>query len=168
MKKVLAAVLVVCVVLAAGAAFAQQGNGKIREHRNQQAMNHPEIAQQQPGKFQPQPRPFAGQPGPEQCHEFGGHCGRGHRNFTPDMPPEIREKAADLAKLRIDLEEALSANPMNKAKALEVFAKMQKLENEVESWRFEKKLERIEEFRKQMELNKNVPPKPMPKEAPEK
>ena len=89
------------------------------------------------------------------------------------MPPEIREKAAELAKLRVDLEEALTSKPVNKAKALDVHAKMQKLENEIDTWRFEQKLEHMEDFRKQMELNKKIPPaKPMPKEeakdAPEK
>ena len=140
MKKVLAAVLVLCVVLTAGAALAQPE----REHRNHQQFNNP-------GMNAP----------------HGEFCRPGHKgmNFTPDMPKEIREKAAELAKLRVDLEEAMTSRPINKAKALETFAKMQKLENEIESWKFEKKLERIEDFRKQHELNKKVPPeKPMPKE----
>ena len=34
--------------------------------------------------------------------------------FTPDMPKEIREKVAEMAKLKIDLEEALSSRPVNK------------------------------------------------------
>ena len=165
MKKVLVAVLTVCVVLAAAAAFAQPEAGQIREHRNQQMMNHPGVGQ---------PRAFEGQgKAPRPCPEFGGRCGRGQRTFAPDMPPEIREKAAELAKLRVDLEEALTSKPVNKAKALDVHAKMQKLENEIDTWRFEQKLERMEDFRKQRELNKKIPPaKPMPKEeakdAPEK
>ena len=82
-------------------------------------------------------------------------------NFTPDMPKEIREKAAELAKLRVDLEEAMSSEPINKAKALDTYAKMQKLEQEIKAWRFAQKLERIEEFKKHRELKKKVPPAPM-------
>ena len=176
MKKVLAAVLVLCVVLAAGAAFAQQGNSK-RRGQQQPMMGQQEFkaqAQGQPEKFPPMPPRFEGQgKAPRPCPEFGGRCGRGQRTFAPDMPPEIREKAAELAKLRVDLEEALTSKPVNKAKALDVHAKMQKLENEIDTWRFEQKLEHMEDFRKQMELNKKIPPaKPMPKEeakdAPEK
>ena len=84
---------------------------------------------------------------------------RPHRgNFTPDMPKEIREKATELAKLRIDLEEAMTSRPLNKEKALEVHAKMQKVEQEVEAWRFAQRLERIEEMQKQRELNRTIPP----------
>lgn len=79
----------------------------------------------------------------------------GHRIFTPDMPKEIREKAADLAKLRIDLEEAMTSRPINKEKALDVHAKMQKVQQEIETWRFTKRLERIEARQK-----KGLPPAP--------
>lgn len=186
MKKVLATVVTVCVVFGAAAAFAQgagrhvnqqqtnhpklewqdkavDANSPAREHRNQQAMNHPE--------FNGKP-PFAGKvPGSGSCPGFGfeggRHCRGGFRgmNFTPDMPQEIREKAAELAKLRVDLEEAISSDPINKAKALETHAKMQKLEQEIGAWRFAQKLERMEEFRKQMKLNREVPPAPVKEEA---
>ena len=173
MKKALAVIVTVCVVLAAGSAFAhvnqQQANHPnmdfrtngepIGEHRNQQLGNHPGMM-----NFQCQPDGNFDGRGPRQG--FGGHCRNGRRgmNFTPDMPKEIREKAAELAKLRIDLEEAMSSDPINKAKALDTHAKMQKLKQEIEAWRFAQKLERIEEFRKQMKLNREVPPAPMKKE----
>ena len=64
--------------------------------------------------------------------------------FTPDMPKEIREKVAEMAKLKIDLEEALSSKPVNKEKAFDVHAKIQKLGLEIEDWKFKKKVERIE------------------------
>ena len=154
MKKVLAVVLAVCVVFGAGAALAQQdsSSNQVRERRNQQAMNHPNMnGQRQQGDFQGRPMQFDS----EGRRGSGRHCGD-NRTFTPDMPKEIREKAAELAKLRVDLEEALSSRPINKAKALEVHAKMQKLENEIDTWRFAKKLERMEEFMKQRELNKKA------------
>ena len=164
MKKVIAVVAVVCVMFAAGSALAQQ-----REHRNQQQMNHPQIMRNAPEfgpRFQNVSGDFRGPRG-DFRPEFPGfgsrHCGfegRGHRGptFTPDMPKEIREKATELAKLRVDLEEAMTSCPLNKEKALEVHAKMQKAEQEIDAWRFAKRLERIEEIQKQRELNKTVPP----------
>lgn len=79
----------------------------------------------------------------------------GHGIFTPDMPKEIREKTAELAKLRIDLEEAMTSRPLNKEKALDVHAKMQKVKQDIETWRFTKRLERIEARQK-----KGLPPAP--------
>ena len=111
---------------------------------------------------------FAKHGKPEDCrggfppYDFPSHK---EKIFTPDMPKEIREKAAELAKLHIDLEEAISARPLNKAKAIEVHAKMQKLEQEIDSWEFERKLARIEKFRNKQELKK--PGEPAPCEIPE-
>ncbi|MBR6902157.1 MAG: hypothetical protein IKN30_08900 [Synergistaceae bacterium] len=160
MKKVLAVLLTVCVVFVAGAAFAQQG----RNNNCTQEFRGPQFNRQnfngQRGNFQNSPANFEG------CSpDFGPRNGNGRMggmNFTPDMPKEIREKAADLAKLRIDLEEALSSRPVNKAKALDVHSKMQKIQNEIDTWRFQKRLERIEEFQEKRELNKKA------QDAPEK
>ena len=154
MKKVLAVIVTVCVVFGAAAAFAQQG----RNNNGAQEFRGPQFNRQrfngQRGNFQNCPANFEGcSPDFGPRHGFGR---KGGMNFTPDMPKEIREKAADLAKLRIDLEEALSSRPINKAKALEVHAKMQKLQNEIDTWRFSQRLERIEEFQKQRELNKKA------------
>jgi hypothetical protein len=86
--------------------------------------------------------------------------------FAPDMPEEIKAKVVEAAKLKIDLDAALSARPIDKAEALEIFAQIQKAEQEVDAWKFGKRIERIEEFRKQLEINRNVPPAPKP-EAPQ-
>lgn len=127
MKKVLAVLMAVCVMTAAGTALANQ---KANDNR-------------QP----PMPMRM------EQHHRPQGHT------FTPDMPKEIREKAAELAKLRVDLEEALTSRPVNKDKALEVHAKMQTLKNEIDNWKFSKKLERIEARQKEAEkFMKALPP----------
>ena len=83
----------------------------------------------------------------------------GHGIFTPDMPKEIREKAAELAKLRIDLEEAMTSRPVNKEKALDVHAKIQKVQQDIETWRFTQRLERIEAGqKKEDELWRKMPP----------
>ena len=175
MKKVLVLVLTACVVLGAAAAFAQPKNFEGREHRNLQQLNHPNM------DFQSNGQPIGEHRNQQQLNhpnmdgrfeackpgqDFGRHCNGRRRgmNFTPDMPKEIREKAVELAKLRVDLEEAMSSDPVNKAKALDTYAKMQKLEQEIKMWRFTQRLERLEEFRKQMELNKKIPPAPMPKD----
>lgn len=177
MKKAVTAVAVVCVMCLAGTALAQQ-----KEHRNQQQMNRPQVTRNIQEFHGRGPRPqnvsgdirgphgdfrpdMPGFPGNE-----GRHCGfegRGRRGpvFTPDMPQEIRAKVAELAKLRIDLEEAMTARPLNREKALEVHAKMQKLEQEIGAWRFAQRLDRMEAMQKQRELNKNVPP--ATQEAPE-
>ena len=137
MKKVLAVVLVVSVLCAASSAFAQQGQQDRKGDRpmlqqrngrgNFEACHCGREQQEQHGNFEP------------------GMHGR-RMMFAPDMPKEIREKAVELAKLRIDLDEALSSRPMNKEKALEVHAKMQKLEQEIESWKFSQMLERREKM----------------------
>ena len=147
MKKVLTAILIACVVFGACAAFAQpqpENNEPMREHSNKpEFRNHRDMNAGHPGMF------------PPRHNGFGMRHSRTGRNFTPDMPKEIREKAVELAKLRVDLEEAVSSNPVNKAKAIEVYAKILKLEQEIKAWKFEKYLARIEEFRKN-----NLPPEP--------
>ena len=164
MKKVLAVVAVVCVVCAAGAALAQPGaNGREGSRRL------PPQAQQwqQPQNGQPQYGPrqqFAGEP---RFEGRGRKCG-GRRGmmFTPDMPEEIKAKVVEAEKLKVDLEAAMSARPIDKAKAMEFFGQLQKAKQEIEAWKFSKKLDGIEAFRKQLELNRNVPPAP-PAPAPE-
>lgn len=85
--------------------------------------------------------------------EFGPHEFNGR--FDPEMPKEIRAIAVEVAKLKIDLDEALHANPMDKAKAFEIHDKIMKLEQDVERWKFVQRVDRIEAFRKQRELNRN-------------
>ncbi|MBR0252939.1 MAG: hypothetical protein IJQ57_06280 [Synergistaceae bacterium] len=132
MKKLLAVVLTVCVIFGAGAAFAQ-GRGYGRNFDGQR-----DIQNMNRSDFDGRGRNF------ERC----GFDGRGFRgNFTPDMPKEIREKAVELAKLRVDLEEAMTSNPINKAKALETFKKIQLIENEIDTWKFEKRLDFMEKMK---------------------
>ena len=64
--------------------------------------------------------------------------------FSPDMPDEIRAKAADAAKLRIDLENVMSKKPLDKAKAIEIYTNISKLESEIRVWRFSHRLDRLE------------------------
>ena len=164
MKKVLAVVCVVCVMCVAGSALAQpKPRGNQPQNVQQQMMSPHRDFQERGPRFQNVSDDFRGHHGDFRPGFDGRQCGfegRGHKGstFTPDMPKEIREKSAELAKLRIDLEEAMTSRPLNKEKALEVFAKIQTVRQEIEAWRFSQKLERIESFQKQRELNQNVPP----------
>ena len=139
MKKVLALLLVVCVVCSAGAAFAKPRMPRRPDFAGNENFR-PEFA---PGDMPPMPP-----------HGRGFRPEGRHMRFSPDMPKEIRAKVVELEKLRIDLDEALSSKPVNKAKALEVHAKMQPLKNDLENWRFERRLEFLE---------KRADFKPMPK-----
>lgn len=169
-KKVLAAVLTVCIAFGTSAAFAQARRFDGREHQNLQQVNHPVLANRQDGRehwnLQADSLQGLGRRGSRGNWGLGRNCrgslgfgGRG-RIFAPDMPQEIREKAVELAKLRIDLEEAVSTAPLNKDKAIEIHAKLQKLGEEIDAWKFQKKLNMIEEVRKQRELNKTVSAQP--------
>ena len=116
----------------------------------------------QRGPMGRQPAPFDGQGfghrgGPRQERSFApafgqqeGHGPRGRQRgtFSPDMPQEIRAKAVEVAKLHIDLEEVLSQKPLNREKAIELNGQIGKLRQEIQAWRFEQKLGRIEEFNK--------------------
>lgn len=159
MKKVLAVIAVVAVVCAAGAACAQ-GNAR---GNNRPMVNRPMMPMMQGQQFQPRGQ-FDGE-------DMGGFCGRGRGHgrmmFAPDMPEEIRAKAVEAAKLRIDLEAEMSAKTIDKAKAMEIFAKVQKAENEIDTWKFGKRLEMMEAFRTQRELNRKVPPARRMQPAPE-
>lgn len=151
MKKVLAVVLTVCVIFGTSAAFAQQRhpeakNFEGREHLNQQEMNRPEAPKSNGNEMRRGFRPCKIE-GREGMRDFEGR----RQMFTPDMPKEIREKVAELAKLRIDLDEVLTDKTLNREKAFEIHKKMQKLENEINDWRFERRLERIETMKKKIE-----------------
>lgn len=162
MKKVLAAVLTICVVFSAGAALAQTRRQPNFPERPE-FFNRPQCPC---GKYSDgmrwQPSPYSNTRRP----------GNNHNNrmiFAPDMPQEIREKVVEVAKLRIDLDAALSEKPINKAKATEIHANIQELEKQIEAWKFEKRIEMIEATRTQHDLNRRVkptPPAPQP-EAPE-
>ena len=193
MKKVLAVVAVIAVVCVAGAAFAQprareQGRrmypqmmqAQPGQHIDQrqgdqivQNMTNPHVDQRNnpkfPGETEYQPK---GNGMPGMPRDFGGRgrkCGFGRGNgrmmFAPDMPEDVKAKSVEAAKLHIDLQAALSAKPIDKAKAMEIFAAIQKAENEVEMWKFGKRIEQIEAFRTQRELNSKQLPAPKP-EAP--
>ncbi|MBR1438790.1 MAG: hypothetical protein IJ587_09675 [Synergistaceae bacterium] len=135
MKKVIVLVSVLCVFCLAGTALAKaNANANRKTPRPAPHRAERQVPHKAPARPQPQPncrKPFSPM-------------------FTPDMPKEIREKAAEIAKLRIDLEEAMTSRPLNREKALEVHSKMLKVKLELEEWKFAKRLERIEAMQKNL------------------
>ena len=138
---------------------AQQWNGKNLPPAHPAGPGTPCFCGQRgPRGFQPpQGHRFNGQGfGHKKGPAFGqreGHGPRGdkfhqHGMFSPDMPQEIRAKVVEAAKLHIDLEDILSQKPLNKGKAVELNGQIGKLRQEIQAWRFEQKLDRIEDFNK--------------------
>ena len=78
--------------------------------------------------------------------------------YSPDMPDDVRAKVTEMKKLRVDLEDVLSRRELDKEKAAEIHKKFAELAQEVEAWRFGRRLEKIEERRAQQKLNREVPP----------
>ena len=159
MKKFVAVIAVVAVVCVAGAAFAQTRG------RNDARRMPPQLQQEFSGEqgHLDQRRPDQQNFGRPESFDGAG-CRFGHRGgrlgFTPDMPEEIRAKAVEAAKLRIDLEAVMSAKPIDKAKAMEIFGKIQQTENEVKMWKFENRLNMMEKAKIMRELNKISKPAP--------
>ena len=139
LKKTVIAVLVIGIVSVAGMAMAQPMQGKGQHGPMGPFAGHHSMMGQPWNRDNLPPAPQAGP-------EFFCPCGR----FSPDMPQEVRAKAVEAAKLRIDLEDVLSQNPLNREKALELNGKISGLEQEIRAWRFEQKLNRIEEFNKKL------------------
>ena len=167
-KKILAVSLALCVMLSASSAMAM--HRRPMQHQMppmppHEAYGWDDYAPQDWEDWSHQLHECKRNFGPEfGHHEFRHHEFKGM--FEPDMPKEIRAIAVEVAKLRIDLEEALYANPMEKEKAFEIHDKIMKLEQDIERWKFSKKVDRIEAFREQHEERKNRNPEdPKPEEA---
>ena len=77
---------------------------------------------------------------------------------APNMPEDIRAKANELAKLRIDMRDALSRSPIDRAAAARLHDREMQLEQEIETWFFEERMNRIEAFREQQERSRSAAP----------
>lgn len=181
MKKIVIAVVVVGLLSVAGTALAKPGKGQKGAYPSNGVcwqMNQaggPQAWKDRP-MFQGQGQGQAFGQGRQQGN-FGGKqrmskmdgTGRmgGMRGWNAaDMPEDIRSKANELAKLHIDLRDTLSRTPIDRAKATELYGKITQLRQEIGTWAFGQRMNRIEEFRKQQELNRTVPPTAPAKPAP--
>ena len=91
---------------------------------------------------------------------MGGQAGcdmMGMGGMSKNVPDDVRAKMVELAKLKIDMRDALTRNPVDRAKATEVHGKMAALRQEIGAWRFNQRLDDIERRQKEMELNRKVP-----------
>ena len=149
MKKVVIAVLVVSLLGTAGTAMARG----CRRHRGGCYDDgignclHPELSN---GRDLRQGRH------PE---SIGGMDGMRSR-YASNMPEDIRAKANELAKLRIDLRDALSRSPIDRAAATKLHDRAMQLEQEIKTWFFGERMNRIEELRRQQERNRSAAPTP--------
>ena len=178
LKKSVIAVLVIGTLSVAGTAFAYRGQGNGQAGPAGYFGGHHQMIRQQWNGNNLPPAPWAGNGNtcccgqtapsqglghmgsPRQGRGFapafgnpgwqgsrGGHFGQRGQFFT-EVPQEIRDKEAEAAKLRIDLGNVLSHKPLNREKAAELDGQINKLRQDVRTWRFEQKLNRIEEFNK--------------------
>lgn len=148
-KKVIAAVLVIASLAAAGAAFAAERAERENAPKNNYKQFRPCWGQRGACGFG-FCEPFAGKKLGDRFRFKGSGAFRSKdpSRFAPDMPNEIREKTAEAAKLRIDLENVMTKRPLDREKAAEIYAKIAGIESEIKIWRFSKKLDGIEKFEK--------------------
>lgn len=78
-----------------------------------------------------------------------GGMRRWWRELRKDASGEIRSKVVELEKLRIDMRDALTRDPIDREKALEVFEKMAALRREIAGWAFNRKLDALERRQKE-------------------
>ena len=163
MKKIVIAVLVAGLLSAAGTAIARGCRGQrggcyddgIGNCWQTNRTEDPMAGDGCPG--------FQGGDGWGQCfvqdcrREFGGRgwmgrmgeMGDGWGWNAADMPEDIRAKANELEKLRIDLRDALSRTPIDRAAATRLHNRAMQLEQEIGMWAFGERMDRIEAFRNQ-------------------
>ena len=179
MKKFLAATLFVTFIVFAAGMVSAQPNQQNRPMPPRDAQ-HQHNSDCHCGRMNSEPRDncnrefaperperFDRQPGQQFRHEPDFAPRRGGAEFLdPGMPPEIKAKAIELAKMRIDFEAAYSERPLDKAKLVKIFKDMSNLRQEIEIWRFEKRLNDFEERERQRELNRNFKPVPPAPNAP--
>ena len=145
MKKILLLIAIAVILGTAGSALA-----KYHRHRDYAPENTPSMDRESafdrggprhgfsPGGFPPGSMP---------CRYAWGKNDRKWRDDRPfkgserharhrddkwaDLPDEIRTKMTDLAKLKIDMKDTLSRNPVDRAKATEIHGKMATLRQEI-------------------------------------
>lgn len=155
MKKVVIAVLVVSLLGTAGTAMAWG----CRRHRGGCYDDgignclHPELSNGRDLRQGPYRECMGGADG---MYGLDGMRGR----YASNMPEDIRTRANELAKLRIDMRDALSRSPIDRAAATRLHDRAMQLEQEIETWFFGERMNRIEELRRQQERNRSSAPTP--------
>lgn len=170
MKKVVIAVLVVGLLSIAGTAMAKNNRGQKGVFPPNGAC--PQTYREGGPAWAGECPVFSGRngmhrPGHGRGHQVHGRNGRGYRGHgwdgrmgwnAVDMPEALRAKAVEMEKLHVDLRDVLSRTPIDRDKALELHGKIVQIHQEIGAWRFAQRLEAIDSFRRQQELNRAVPP----------
>lgn len=86
---------------------------------------------------------------------FEGRRMMGRRGAMAEMPAELRAKMTEMEKARLQLRLAMMNDPVDQAKAREIFAKMQSLRSEMAAWRFEQML--AEQVKEKAAAKQEVP-----------
>ncbi len=71
---------------------------------------------------------------------FEGRRMMERRGAMAEMPAELRAKMTEMEKAGLQLRLAMMNDPVDQAKAREIFAKMQSIRSEMAAWRFERML----------------------------
>ena len=134
MKKVLLVLLVVALVAVAGVAVAAKKN------REKEFVGESYGLETQ-----------------EQRGDRDSQRGEGIRDRLRNAPDEVRAKVVELEKLRVDMRDALSRTPLDRAKVLEIHGRMTAVRQEIATWLLNQRMDRMEQRQKERELNRNVP-----------
>ena len=167
MKKAIGAVTLILVLAAAGSAFAY-GGGRGR------GMENPTMAGNNgvyggPGMM----RGMGGQGmagggmmgdnavygGPGMMRGMGGRGMAGQRMMdgracaglpqaSVEVPQEIRDKQAEMKKMRIDMQNEISRKPIDRSKIETLHRKRSELRNELSTWFLKQRLDAIEKLQK--------------------
>ena len=150
MKKIALVLLVIVFVSIAGTAMARGGrHGAWKMPGEQRGMREGYYGWQHDGERHGNRGGWGeGKFGYERRGGWHGMRGR-----WSDVPEEIRAKMTELDKLRIDMRAALYPGSVDRTKATEIFNKMTVLQQELRTWRFERRLDELEKWQKKTETN---------------
>ena len=158
MKRIILAGVAVAVLAIAGAAFAfgpGMGRGVCGAASDQCVMACTEMAGSAEAPMNAPCGPRSMQRSDRCCGAWNDDspkysCGRGGRfegrrmmgrmGATAEMPAELRAKMTEMEKARLQLRLAMIDDPVDQAKAREIFGKIQSLRSEMAAWRFERML----------------------------
>lgn len=136
MKKKLAAMTFVLVLVTASGAFAWGGYGTRGMYNpgmmNQGMMNQRMMASGAPGMVR-------------------GMAGRGMMGTawaSVEIPQEIRDKQVEMQKLRVDLINEMNKNPLDRAKVESLQKRNFELRDELSNWFMKQRLDMIEKLQK--------------------
>ena len=95
---------------------------------------------------------------------FEGRRMMGRMGAMAEMPAELKAKMTEMEKARLQLRLAMMDNPVDQAKAREIFGKIQSIRSEMAAWRFEQML--AEQVKEKAAAKQEVPKQAAQTETP--